>query len=178
MCPQFRCNYHSACTIRAFLSSSHQVSQLLRGLEWKGHVCPSWNNEKDELSERVVFLGRRSVQKASSPALISCLSGLSAVGFCWQGKWQRGYTGPIRRNLRLCCMLTLGDLISWIRGRAKTKEAIMIAVSYYGIDLLTQTNTHTKTHSGLVETLKQATHMGAAEMNRCRLPLRLPWKLS
>lgn len=95
----------------------------------------------------MVFPGYRSVEEGSSPVLIGWLSSLSVVGFfCWQEDWQWGSTGPIKHDCRLKCILTLADLISWIRGRAKRKEVIMISVSYYGIDLLTWTNTHrTKT---------------------------------
>lgn len=122
MCPQFRCNYHSACTIRASHPCFHHVFQLsgFGAWDWTDvFFCKTTLNPgKDELSEWMVFLGHRSV-KEGSPALIGCLSSLSVVWFLARGLDSAAPLDPIKHNRRWDCILTLADLI---RGKDKGSD--------------------------------------------------------
>lgn len=195
MCPQFSCNYHSACTIRAFLPcfffssspfsffDSFFLALSCGYLERKGCIClwdfvKHW--KKINCQCEWCFLALGQWRRAHLPFWLAGCQACQYLVFRWQEDWQWGTTGPIKHDCRLKCILTLADLISWIRGRAKRKEVIMIAVSYYGIDLLTWTNTHrTKTQRGIFQMVAVThIHSGAVgDLNSCHLHWSLLWKL-
>lgn len=150
MCPQFRCNYHSACTIRASLPelSPRFPARSLWCWERKGTCLCEERHEtlrETNCQSEWCFLAVGQWRRPHVPLWLAVCLAHQWFGFCWQRGWQRGCTGPIRNNSTVNCILTLADLISRIKRRAKTKGVIMIAVSYYGIDLLTRANTHTHT---------------------------------
>lgn len=105
----------------------------------EGNVFESWIVLKMNCQREQCFLAIGQGTGLHLLLWLAVLSNFSVVGFFLARELT---ASSIRRNHTLISIFTLADAFRQIRGKANTKEVVMIADRYYGIDLFRWTDQH------------------------------------